>query len=83
MAEQFDHRDLIITLAAKGRVPIGLPGQPKPTPILEQIVEVNLRGRDGHWHQNDIALEEFHELMFKQVFPAVARRMQGILRKKS
>lgn len=83
MAEQFDHRDLIITLAAKGRVPIGLPGQPTPAPCLTQIVEVNLRGKDGAWHQIEIPLEEFHYLMYKQVFPAVARRMQGILRKKT
>jgi hypothetical protein len=83
MAEQFDHRDLIITLAAKGRVPIGLPGQPAPRPQLTQIVEVNLRGKDGHWHQVEMPLEEFHELLYKKVFPAVARRMQAILRKKS
>lgn len=76
MAEQFDHRDLIITLFGKGSVPARIPGTPLPNPLpLEQFVEVNVRGKDGHWHQAEIPLEEFYTLMFRKVFPAAAKRI--------
>jgi hypothetical protein len=80
MAEQFDHRDLIITLCQKGSVPIGI--RPENTgAYLQHIVEVNLRGKDGNWHQAEIPLVEFYALMFQKVFPAAARRMHAILAK--
>ncbi len=76
MAEQFDHRDLIITLFAKGSTPARLPGTPPANPLqLEQFVEVNVRGRDGRWHQAEIPLGEFYDLLFRKVFPAASKRL--------
>lgn len=80
MAEQFDHRDLIITLFGKGRVPARIPGTEKiqaGTLPLEQFVEVNVRGKDGQWHQAEIPLVEFYDLMFRKVFPVAAKRIQS------
>ena len=79
MAEQFDHRDLIITLFGKASVPARIPGTEKiqaGTLPLEHFVEVNVRDRAGHWHQVEIPLKEFYDLMFRKVFPAAAKRLQ-------
>jgi hypothetical protein len=74
MAEQFDHRDLIITLCQKGFAPAHLPGRPGEL-HLDQFVEVNVRAKDGRWHQVEIPLEEFYDLMFRKVFPSASRRL--------
>jgi hypothetical protein len=71
MAEQFERRNLIITLCQKGVLPVLSGGEPK----LHQVVEVNVLGKNGRWEQAELPAEDFFSLLYKEVFPALSRRI--------
>jgi hypothetical protein len=72
--DQFESENLVVILFRKINGRVHIPGMPASQTAAE-MVELRIRCADGAWRSVEIPLEEFYSLMFKQVFPALAKRV--------